>query len=144
MSEHVYIKVNLKKISLILGKYSNLAPKYCRPFEILAKVGLIAYQLALPNTIKVHNFFRISILNISIHDDTHVIDWNVIQFEPEGEFQVGPKCILDRRELLLWNCTIGQVKMQWKYLSLEEATWELESNMWEAYLVLFQDDEKEE
>ena len=41
--DHVYIKVNTKKISLILGHYSKLAPRYFFPFEILAKVGQVAY-----------------------------------------------------------------------------------------------------
>ena len=63
--------------------------------------------------------------------------------EPEGEFQVGPERILNIRELLLQNHTIRQVKVQWKQLSPEEATWELESNMREAYLDLFQEDEME-
>ena len=57
---------------------------------------------------------------------------------------MGPEHILDRRELLLWIRTIGQVKVQWKHLSLEEAAWELKSNMWEAYTILFQDDEMDE
>ena len=64
--------------------------------------------------------------------------------EPEGDFHVAPKRILDRRELLLQTHTIEQVKVQWKHLSSKEATWELESNMREAYLVLFHDDEMEE
>ena len=34
VGDHVYIKVKPKKISLILGKYSKLAPRYCGPFEI--------------------------------------------------------------------------------------------------------------
>ena len=80
----MYIKVNPKKISFILGKYSKLEPRYCRPFEILAKVGSIAYQLALPPNIKVHKVFRVSILKKYVHDGSHVIDWNVIQVEPEG------------------------------------------------------------
>ena len=42
VGEHVYIKVKPKKISLILGRYSKLVPTYCRPFEISAKVGLVA------------------------------------------------------------------------------------------------------
>ena len=29
VGDHVYIKVNPKKISLSLGKYSKLAPRYC-------------------------------------------------------------------------------------------------------------------
>ena len=97
----MYIKVNPKKSSLILGKYSKLEPRYYGPFEILARVGTVAYQLALPPTIKVHNVFHVSILKRYIHEDTHVIDWNVIQVELEGEFQVGLERILDRRELLL-------------------------------------------
>ena len=78
MGDHVYIKVNPKKITLIFGKCKKLAPRYCGPFEILAKVGSVAYQLALPPSIKVHNLFHVSILKRYFHDVSHVIDWNVI------------------------------------------------------------------
>ena len=57
--------------------------------------------------------------------------------EPEGDFLVEPDRILDKREILLRNCTIGEVKVQWKHLSPEEATWELESHMWESSPMLF-------
>ena len=57
---------------------------------------------------------------------------------------MGPECILDRREILIRNHTIKQVNVQWKKLSPEEATWEPESDMWEAYPILFQDEEMEE
>ena len=73
-----------------------------------------------------------------------MIDWNVIQVEPEGEFQVGPEHVLDRREILLRNRTIGQFKLQWKHLSPKEATWGMESNMREAYPDLVQEVEMEE
>ena len=96
-----------------------MAPKYCGPFEILEKVGPVAYQQVLPPTIKVHNVFHVSILNKYVHDATHVIEWNVIKVEPEGRFKVELEYILDRRELLLWNRTIRQVKVQWKHLSPE-------------------------
>ena len=68
-----------------------------------------------------------------------MIDWNVVQVEPEGEVLVEPDCILERREITLRNHAIVQVKVQWKHLSPEEATWELESKMREAYLNLFQE-----
>ena len=57
--------------------------------------------------------------------------------EPKGDFFVEPDCILERREILLRNRTIGQVKVQWKHLSPEEAIWELESHMRETYPILF-------
>ena len=78
VGEHVYIKINPKKRSLRLGKYSKLTSRYCGPFEILAKVGSVAYQLAIPPTVGVLPL-HVSILNKYIHDATHLIDWNVIQ-----------------------------------------------------------------
>ena len=73
-----------------------------------------------------------------MHDTTHDINWNDVRVEPEGYFLVEPDCILDRREILLQNCTIRHVNVQWKHFSLEEATWELESHMRAAYPNLFQ------
>ena len=99
-----------------------MTPRYCGLFDILAKVGLVAYHLDLTPTIKLHEIFHVSILKKHIHDATHVIDCNFIMVEPEGEFQVGPECILDRKILLLSNHTIGQVKVQWRRLSLKESS----------------------
>ena len=100
----------------------------------------MAYQLALPPNLIIRNIFHISILKNYVHDATHVIDWNVIKVEPEGDFHVEPYCILNKRKMFLWNHTIGQVKVQWKHLNPYEATWELESDMRVAYIALFQED----
>ena len=77
-------------------------------------------------------------LNKYVHDATHVINWNDVQGEPEGFFLVESECILERREILLRNHTIGQVKVQLKHIRLEEATCELESHMRDSYPILFQ------
>ena len=130
VGEHVFFKVRPKKSSLRLGSCANLEPRYCGPFEILSKIGQAAYQLALPPNLRVHNVFHIFVLKKYIHDTTHVINWNDVQVEPEeyflveleGDFLVELDCILERREISLRNRTIGQVKVQWKHLSLEEAT----------------------
>ena len=122
MSEHVFIKVKPKKSSLKLGSCVKLAPRYCGPFEILSRVGSVAYQLALPPNLKVHNVFHISVLKRYVHDATHVINLNDVQVEPEGDFLVELDCILKRREILLQKHTIGKMKVQWKHLSQEEAT----------------------
>ena len=61
----------------------------------------MAYQLAFPPNLKIHNVFHISIFKNYVQDATHVIDWNVIQVEPKGDFQVEPDCILDKREIFL-------------------------------------------
>jgi hypothetical protein len=45
VGEHVILKVNPKKSSLKLGNYTKLVAKLSGPFEILGKVGPVAYSL---------------------------------------------------------------------------------------------------
>ena len=82
---------------------------------------------------RAHNVFHVSLLKKYVHDPNHVVDWNVVQMEPEGEFQVEPMRILNHREIMLQNRVIIQVKVQWKHPSLDETTWELEYVMHEAH-----------
>ena len=55
------------------------------------------------------------------------------QVEPDGEFLVEPLHILDRREIELRKRVVVQVKVQWKHFGPDEATWEEEKFMREAY-----------
>ena len=64
--------------------------------------------------------------------------------ELEEDFLVELDYILRGREITLRNHTIGQVKVQWKHLSPEEATYELESNIQDAYPILFQGNYEDE
>jgi hypothetical protein len=45
----------------------------------------------------IHNVFHVSLLKKYIPYANRVIDWNVIQVEQEGAFQVHPVCILERK-----------------------------------------------
>ena len=62
VGDHVFLKIKPRKNSSNLGNCSKLATKYCEPFEILNRVGPVAYELALPTSIKVHNIFHVSLL----------------------------------------------------------------------------------
>jgi hypothetical protein len=70
--------VKPNKISLKLGSCSNLVARFCGLFEILERIGLVAYMLALSASMNVHNVFHVSLLNKYIHDPNHVIDWHLI------------------------------------------------------------------
>ena len=65
-----------------------------------------------------------------------------MQVELNGEFLVEPHSIIDQREIMLQKRAITQVKVQWKHFGPEEATWEDESFVWEAYPKLFADMQK--
>jgi hypothetical protein len=136
VGDHMYLKVKERTSSLKLGNCSKLAPRFCGPFRILSRIGPVAYQLALPANLKVHNVFHISLLKNYIHDPTHIIDWIMVQVEPEGEFQEEPLFILERKQIVLQNRAIAQVKVQWKHFSHEEATWELEEDFQKSYPTL--------
>jgi len=42
VGEHVYLCIKPKKISLRIGSCAKLAPRYCKPFEILERIGPVA------------------------------------------------------------------------------------------------------
>jgi hypothetical protein len=52
-------------------------------------------MLTLPASMVVQNVLHVSLLKKYISDATHVIDWNLIQVEQEGIFQVHLVHILD-------------------------------------------------
>jgi hypothetical protein len=57
--------------------------------------------------------------------------------EPKGEFLPEPQCIIDRKDTPIRNITIAQVKVKWKHFGLDEATWEMEDAIKQAYPFLF-------
>jgi hypothetical protein len=97
----------------------------------------MAYQLALPTNLKIHNVFHVSLLKNYVHDPNHMIDWNLVQVEPEGKFEGEPLHIHERREISLQNRAIAQVKVQWRHSSPKEAACELEGELHKYHLILF-------
>ena len=73
----------------------KLAPRYIGPFEILERVGTVAYRLALPPSLSgVHEVFHVSMLRKYTPDSTHVVDWGEITIDTDGTFEEGQVHIL--------------------------------------------------
>ena len=90
---------------------AKIAPRYYGPSEILDRIGPVAYRIGLPNDMRIHNLFDVSLLEKYVYDPNHKIDWIVIEVEPEEEFQMEPICILNRNTTTLKNWTMKQVKV---------------------------------
>ena len=123
------------------GKRGKLSPRFIGPFEILEKVGTVAYRLALPPSMSsVHEVFHVSMLRRYTPDPAHVVDWGEIKVDTYGTFEEGPVCIMDSREQVLRRKTMRLVRVLWQHRGVEESTWELEDTMRATYPFLFRDE----
>ena len=123
------------------GKRSKLSSRFIGPFEILERVGTVAYRLALPLSMSgVHEVFHVSMLRRYTPDPAHVVDWGEIEVDTDGTFEEGPVCIMDSRNQVLRRKTVKLVKVLWQHRGVEKATWECEDTMRATYPFLFRDE----
>ena len=77
-------------------KRGKLSQRFIGSFEILKRVGTVAYRLDLqPSMSDVHEVFHISMLRRYTPDPAHVVDWGEIEVDTNGTFEEGPVCIMD-------------------------------------------------
>jgi hypothetical protein len=74
VGDHVFLKVSPWKGVARFRKKGKLSPRYVGPFEILERVGPVAYRLALPPALsKIHDVFHILALRKYIPHPSHVL-----------------------------------------------------------------------
>ncbi|XP_074376986.1 uncharacterized protein LOC141718502 [Apium graveolens] len=136
--EAVLLKVSPWKGLTRLGKKEKLASRYIGPFEILNRVGKVAYELALPPQYQhVYNVFHVSLLNKYNPNVNHVIEYEPIEIQKDLSNVEQPVKILDWQEKRLRNKIVKVVKVLWRNPKVEKSIWELESEMQVRYPHLF-------
>ena len=114
VGDHVFLKVMPKRGVVRFGKHEKLSPRFIGPFEILERVGTVAYRLALPPSMSgFHEVFHISMLRKYISDPAHVVDWGQIEVDTDETFEEGPVCIVDSRDQVLRRKTVRLVRVIW-------------------------------
>ena len=74
VSDHVFLKVSPMKSVMRFGRKGKLNPLCVVPFEILGRVGLVAYRVVLPPSLsKVHNVFHILTFRRYVFYPSHMI-----------------------------------------------------------------------
>ena len=123
------------------GKHGKLSPRFIGPFEILDRMGTVAYRLTLsPSMTGVHEVFHIFMLRKYIPDPAHVVDWGHIEFDTDETFDKGPVRIVDSRERVLRRKTVRLVRVLWRHCGVEESTCEREDTMRTTYPFLFRNE----
>ena len=118
----------------------KLSPRFIGPYEILSKVGTIAYRLKLPSELsRIHDIFHVSMLRKYIPDPSHVLREQPVQLKESLAYEETHVQIVDRKEQVLRSKVIHLVKVLWKNDERETATWEPEARMRCQYPQLFSD-----
>ena len=80
VGDHVFLKVSPMKSMMRFGRKEKLNPRFMGPFEILERVGTLAYKVALlPSLSKIHNVFYVSTLRNYVFDPSHIVELEPIQ-----------------------------------------------------------------
>ncbi|XP_047260738.1 uncharacterized protein LOC124893986 [Capsicum annuum] len=96
--EKVFLKVSPMKGVIRFGRKGKLSPRYIGPYEILDRIGLVAYRLALPPRLSaVHPVFHVSMLSRYVHDDSHKIQPEDVELDENLTYEESPIVILDRQ-----------------------------------------------
>ncbi|GJU84458.1 reverse transcriptase domain-containing protein [Tanacetum coccineum] len=140
VGDRVMLKVSPWKGVIRFGKKGKLAPRYVGPFEILERIGLVAYRLRLPEELSgVHDTFHVSNLKKCLADASLHVPLDEIKVDKTLRFVEEPVEIMDREVKSLKRSKIALVKVRWNSKRGPEFTWEREDYMKSKYPQLFVD-----
>ncbi|GJZ34282.1 putative reverse transcriptase domain-containing protein [Tanacetum coccineum] len=97
VGDRVMLKVSPWKGVIRFGKKGKLAPRYVGPFEILERIGMVAYRLRLPEELSgVHDTFHVSNLKKCLADASLHVPLDEIKVDKTLHFVEEPVEILNR------------------------------------------------
>lgn len=115
-------------------RHRGLILRYDGSFEIVERIGEVAYKLTLPERLKIHPSFHVSFLK-SYYEDTEDLGKNKSKRAPTlnlKQYKTKMVKILDHQivENIKRN-TKTEFLINWKGKSEEDAVWEKAQNLWQ-------------
>jgi len=127
VGDYVYLKLQPYRQTTVAFRSSlKLSPQFYGPFQILSKVGLVAYRLDLLKDCQIHNVFHVSLLRKHLGSITPLSS----QLPPlayDSSVLPQPASILARCEIQKGKYRPkAEVLLKWVGASEDDATWENE------------------
>ncbi|KAF5445154.1 hypothetical protein F2P56_034223 [Juglans regia] len=98
----VLLKVAPMKGIMRFGKKEKLSPRNISPFEILERIGVAAYKLALPPQLSaIHNVFHVYMPQKYALDPSHVLEHEPLQIRDDLTYEEFPVGILAQKDQVL-------------------------------------------
>ncbi|GJX61087.1 putative reverse transcriptase domain-containing protein [Tanacetum coccineum] len=138
IGDRVLLNVSPWKRVVRFGKKGKLAPWYVGPFEIVERVGKVAYRLKLPQKLScVHDTFHVSNLKKCLAEPDVHVPLDEIEIDENLYFVEEPIEIVERDVKKLKRRRIPLVKVRWNSQQGAEYTWEREDQFRNKYPHLF-------
>ena len=126
VGDKVFLKLRpYRQQSVAKRLYQKLAARYYGPFEVLERIGAVAYRLRLPVESKIHNVFHISQLK-PVLGRNHEVAPLPSSFSDNAEFLIEPVEVLDSRYSEDGHL---EVLVSWSNLPDHENSWEIASSL---------------
>lgn len=91
VGDKVFLKVSPWKGIMRFGKKGKLSPRYIGPYEVIDKVEMLAYRLALPPELaQIHNVFHVSVLRKYVPDSSHILQTEPVELQKDLTYVVEP------------------------------------------------------
>jgi len=107
--------------SLVHRKNEKLSPRYYGPYQVVSRIGRVAYKLKLPEHSQIHPVFHVSQLKLVV-PATYTPQELPQVLTPSLEWATETEKLLDIRKTT--NGDGAEILVQWKGLPTTESTWE--------------------
>ncbi|XP_075091488.1 uncharacterized protein LOC142171698 [Nicotiana tabacum] len=123
IGDKVFLRVTPMKSVIRFEKRGKLSPKFIGSYEILDRVGVVAYRLSLPPELSfIHPVFHFSMLRKCISNSSQVLEALAIPRDEKLSYEEEPMAIVDRLVRKVRSKEIEFVKVLWQNHTVKEAT----------------------
>ncbi|XP_019058307.1 PREDICTED: uncharacterized protein LOC104816062 [Tarenaya hassleriana] len=133
VGDQVMVKIIPHHFLKMRTLHRGLTRKFDGPYPIIEKIGKMAYKLQLPERIKIHPVFHVSLLKPYKADPSDV-DRNRSKRAPipsTAQYTKEAEMILDRRPISKQGARYREYYIKWKGLPDSQNSWEKEEDLWQ-------------